>query len=244
MNTSATTATLSHGGAADNPARCAAATCEGSVVDLVDPRIEAYIERMSSPHEPLLAELSAETERTLDRSGMLTGPVAGRFLETLVWIARPLRVLEIGTYSGHSALAMAAALPGGGRIDTCELDPAHAAVAQRYFDASPLGRAITLHLGPALGTIAGLDGELDLVFLDADKDGYVAYYDAVFPRLSERGLIVADNTLAGGRVLDGEGPIHRFNEHVRADPRAACVIVPVRDGMSLIRRRSRSMLPA
>jgi caffeoyl-CoA O-methyltransferase len=132
---------------------------------------------------------------------------------------------------------MAAALLPDGRIDTCELDPAHAEVAQRYFDRSPHGGRIALHLGPALDTIARLDGAFDLVFLDADKEGYLDYYEAVLPRLSERGLIVADNTLWSGRVLDGEGPIHRFNEHVRADPRAVCVILSVRDGMTLIRRR-------
>ena len=115
---------------------------------------------------------------------MLTGPVAGRFLQQLIWFGRPQRVLEIGTFSGHSALAMAAALPDGGRIDTCELDPERAAFAQRYFDRSPFGSRITLHLGPALDTIASLEGEFDFAFIDADKEGYVDYYEAVLPRLS------------------------------------------------------------
>jgi caffeoyl-CoA O-methyltransferase len=205
-------------------------------VEIVDPRIAEYVERYSSPHDALLAELSAETARTLGRTSMLTGPVAGRLLELLVWFGRPRRVLELGTFSGHSALAMAAALPPDGRIDTCELEPAHAEVAQRAFDLSPHGGKIRLHLGPALETIARLEGEFDLVFLDAEKEGYVDYYEAVLPRLSERGLIVADNTLWSGRVVDGEGPIHRFNEHVRNDPRAVCVILSVRDGMTLVRR--------
>jgi caffeoyl-CoA O-methyltransferase len=170
---------------------------------------------------------------------MLTGPVAGRLLEMLVWFGRPQRVLEIGTFSGHSALAMAAALPEDGKIDTLELDPERAAVAQRYFDRSPHGDRITLHLGPALDTIARLEGAFDLVFIDADKEGYVDYYEAVFPRLAERGLIVADNTLWSGSVVEpGDGgPITRFNEHVHADPRAVSVILSVRDGMTLIRRR-------
>jgi caffeoyl-CoA O-methyltransferase len=167
---------------------------------------------------------------------MLTGPVAGRFLEMLVWFGRPRRVLEIGTFSGHSALSMAAALPDGGRIEACEIDPERAAVAQRYFDRSPHGARITLHLGPALETIAKLDGEFDFVFVDAEKEGYIDYYEAVLPRLSERGLIVADNTLWSGRVLDGEGPIVAFNEHVAADPRSVQVLLSVRDGMTLIRR--------
>ncbi|HET7137324.1 MAG TPA: class I SAM-dependent methyltransferase [Gaiellaceae bacterium] len=205
-------------------------------MDIVDPRIEEYLERFSAPHDELLAELSAETAEKLGSTSMLTGPVAGRFLELLVWFGRPQRVLEIGTFSGHSALAMAAALPEGGRIDACELDPGRAAFAQRYFDRSPHGSKIALHVGPAIDTIERLDGAFDLVFIDADKEGYVGYYEAVLPRLSERGLIVADNTLASGRVVDGDRPpIAEFNEHVARDPRTVQVILSVRDGMTLIR---------
>ena len=204
-------------------------------MDVVDPRIAEYADDVTSPHEPLLAELSEETRRELGSEGMLTGPVAGRFLELLVWFGRPQRVLEIGTFSGHSALAMAGALPEGGRIDTCEVDPDRAAFAQRQFDRSPHGRRITLHVGPALETLGRLEGEFDFVFIDADKGGYVDYYEAVVPRLSERGLIVADNTLWDGQVLEGDGPIVRFNEHVAADPRTVQALLTVRDGMTLIR---------
>jgi caffeoyl-CoA O-methyltransferase len=167
---------------------------------------------------------------------MLTGPVAGRLLEFLVWTSQPKRVVEIGTFSGHSALAMAAALPDGGRIDACEIDPERAAFAQRYFDRSPHGSKITLHVGPALETLEGLEGPFDFVFIDADKEGYVDYYEAVLPRLAERGLIVADNTLWSGRVVDEPSPIAAFNEHVAADPRSVQVVLSVRDGMTLIRR--------
>jgi caffeoyl-CoA O-methyltransferase len=205
-------------------------------MDVIDPRIEDYAERLSAPHDPLLAELSAETAGTLGSAPMLTGPVAGRFLELLVWLGRPRRVLEIGTFSGHSALAMAAALADDGHIDTCEVDPERARFAQRYFDRSPHGSKITLHLGPALETIGRLSGDFDLVFIDADKTGYVDYYEAVVPRLTEHGLIVADNTLAGGRVVEGDRPpIADFNDHVAADPRTVQVLLSVRDGMTLIR---------
>ena len=132
-----------------------------------------------------------------------------------------------------------AALPPGGTIDACELDPERAEFAQRWFDRSPFGKRITLHVGPALETIASLDGDFDFVFIDADKAGYVDYYEATLPRLSERGLIVADNTLRDGRIVDlspDDDPIARFNEHVAADPRSVQVIVPIRDGMTLIRR--------
>jgi caffeoyl-CoA O-methyltransferase len=204
-------------------------------VDVIDPRIEAYLERLTSPHDPLLAELSARTAAELGSPQMLTGPVAGRLLEFLVWVAQPRRVLEIGTFSGHSALAMAAALPEGGRIDACELDPDRAAFAQSWFDRSPHGSRITLHVGPALETIEALAGDFDFVFIDADKPGYVDYYEAVLPRLAPRGLIVADNTLASGEVVAGNPPIARFNEHVASDPRSVQVILSVRDGMTLIR---------
>jgi len=203
---------------------------------VIDPKIEDYAERLSSPHDQLLAELSEEAARTLGNASMLTGPVAGRLLELLVWAAQPRRVVEIGTFAGHSALAMAGALPDGGRIDTLELEPERAAFAQRWFDRSPFGQRITLHVGPALETLAEIEGELDFVFIDADKGGYVDYYDAVVPRLSERGLIAVDNTLSSGSVLDGAGPMVRFNDHVAADPRTEQVLLTVRDGITLIRR--------
>jgi caffeoyl-CoA O-methyltransferase len=205
-------------------------------MEIIDPRIEEYVERFTTPHDPLLAELSAETARELGMPQMLTGPVAGRFLELLVWISQPKRVVEIGTFSGHSALSMAVGLPEGGRIDACEIDPERAAFARRYFDRSPHGSKITLHVGPALETLERLEGTFDFVFIDADKEGYVDYYEAVLPRLAERGLIVADNTLAGGRVVDETPPIAAFNEHVAADPRSVQMVMSVRDGMTLIRR--------
>jgi len=206
-------------------------------VDILDPRLEQYLEERTTTHDGLLAELSERTAREIGSEQMLTGPVAGRFLELLVWFGRQWRVLEIGTFTGHSALSMAAALPESGRIDACELDPERAAFAQRYFDRSPHGSKITLHVGPALETVNGLDGEFDLVFVDAEKEGYVGYYEAVLPRLTAHGLIVADNTLAGGRVVEGERPdIADFNEHVAADPRSIQVILSVRDGMTVIRR--------
>ena len=206
-------------------------------MDLVDPKIEAYAEQVTSPHEALLAGLSAETIRdNVGPAAMLTGPVAGRFLELLVWGMQPRRVLEIGTLTGHSALAMAAALPDDGRLDACELDPVRAAVAQSNFDRSPHGAKITLHVGPALDTIGRLEGDFDLVFIDADKDGYIGYYEAMLPRLSRHGLIAVDNTLLSGSVLEGEGSIARFNEHIAADPRSVQVLLTVRDGITLIRR--------
>jgi caffeoyl-CoA O-methyltransferase len=207
---------------------------------IVDERLEEYAERHTTPPEPLLAELAAETKATMAAPQMLTGPIEGRFLELLVAGAGAKRVLEIGTFTGFSALSMAAALPPDGRIDTLDIEPKHADVAQRYFDRSPHGSKITLHLGPALETIAKLEGEFDFVFIDADKPNYDAYYEAVLPRLSERGLIAIDNTLWSGKVLDppdeSSRQIAALNDKLAADERVVAVQLTVRDGITLIRR--------
>jgi len=210
-------------------------------VDLVPEPIERYAEQHTTTPEPLLAELAQETRETLECPQMLTGTVEGRFLELLVYASGAGRVLELGTYSGYSALSMAAGLAPGGRIDTCELDENRAAVARRYIERSPYADRIQIHLGPALETIGRLEGDFDFVFIDADKPNYVNYYEAVLPRLSERGFIAADNTLWSGRVLDeqdddeGTQAIRAFNEHVESDPRVTSVMLTVRDGVTLIR---------
>jgi caffeoyl-CoA O-methyltransferase len=208
---------------------------------LVDERLEAYAERHSTAPDPLLAELAQETKSTMAAPQMLTGPIEGRFLELLVAGTGAKRVLEIGTFTGYSALSMAAALPPGGRIDTLDIEPKHAEVAQRYFDRSPHGDKITLHLGPALETIGSLEGEFDFVFIDADKGNYDAYYEAVLPRLSESGLIAIDNTLWSGRVLDPPDEttklIAALNDKLAADDRVVVVQLTVRDGVTLVRRR-------
>jgi caffeoyl-CoA O-methyltransferase len=208
---------------------------------LVDEPVEAYAEAHTTPPEPLLAELAAETRATMSAPQMLTGTIEGRFLELLVHASGARRILEIGTFTGYSALSMAAALPDEGRIDTLDIEPRHAEVAQRYFDRSPHGSKITLHLGPAIETIGTLEGEFDLVFIDADKAGYDAYYEAVLPRLSARGLIAIDNTLWSGRVLDPEDEdtrrIAALNDKLAADERVVAVQLTVRDGVTLVRRR-------
>ncbi len=207
---------------------------------IVPDPIEHYAEEHTTPPEPLLAALAQETRETLESPQMLTGTVEGRFLELLVYASGAGRVLELGTYSGYSALSMAAGLPPGGRIDTCEVDESRAGVARRYIEQSPYADRIQIHLGPALETIVKLEGEFDFVFIDADKPNYVNYYEAVLPRLSERGFIAADNTLWSGRVLDptddeGTRAIKGFNEHVKTDPRVTSVVLTVRDGITLIR---------
>ena len=205
--------------------------------------IERYAAEHSSPEPRYLAELAAETRAVSERHGMMVGPLEGRFLELLVWLSGARAVLEIGTFTGYSALSMAAALPADGRIVTCEVDPDTAAIARRHIDASPYTRRIEIRVGPAIETIATLDGPFDLVFIDADKTNYSNYYEAVLPKLADRGLIVADNVLWSGRVLDEDDQtddteaIRAFNRLVRDDPRVDCVMLTIRDGVTVIRRR-------
>jgi caffeoyl-CoA O-methyltransferase len=209
---------------------------------IVPEEIEAYAEAHTTPPSELLSHLAEETREKLRSPQMLTGTIEGRLLEFLVFALGARRVLELGTYSGFSSISMAAALPPGGRIDTCEVDETHAEVARRYVEEAGYSDRITVHLGPALETISRLDGEFDFVFIDADKENYVNYYEAVLPRLTGRGLIAADNTLWSGRVLDeseqeqGTQAIRAFNEHVREDTRVVSVMLTVRDGVTLIRR--------
>ncbi|MDQ1689485.1 MAG: hypothetical protein QOK42_2460 [Frankiaceae bacterium] len=207
---------------------------------ITPPELEAYAEAHTTPAPPHLAALHEDTLRTQSATQMLSGTVEGRFLEMLVWIALPRLVLEIGTYTGSAAQFMAGALPEGARVITCEFDADRAAFAREHLGTSPVGDRVEVAEGPALETISGLDGPFDLVFIDADKPAYVDYYEAVLPKLAERGLIAADNTLFGGEVLDPEpdgtaAAIVRFNDHVAADPRTVQVILPVRDGVTLIR---------
>src|SRR5436190_24055229 len=164
----------------------------------------------------------------------------------LVRLSGARRVLEVGTFTGYSALAMAQALPADGEVITCEIEAKHAEVAKRFFARSPYGKKISLRFGPALQTIDELTDArpIDFVFLDADKENYVNYYERVLPRLKTGGLIVADNVLWSGEVLAGlsaaDAPTRaliEFNDLVRRDPRVECVMVPLRDGVSLIRKR-------
>ena len=209
---------------------------------IVPEEIEAYAEAHTTQPPELLAELAEETRRTLTAPQMLTGTIEGRFLELLVYGTGAKRVLELGTYSGYSSLSMAAGLPEGGHIDTCEFDETHAEVARRYIEESPYGDRITVHLGPALETIEKLEGEFDFVFIDADKENYVNYYEALLPRLADGGLMALDNTLWSGRVLDpdnaaeGTQEIRELNDRVAADSRVTSVVLTVRDGVTLVRR--------
>jgi len=208
---------------------------------VIDEELEQYAEAHTTTAPALLQELAAETRATMRSPQMLTGAIEGRFLELLVSGLAARRVLEIGTFTGYSALSMAEALPDGGHIDTCDIELAHVDVAWRYIARSRHADKITIHVGPALETISALEGEFDFVFIDADKGNYDNYYEAVLPRLSERGLIAIDNTLWSGRVLDppddDSRAIAALNDKLVADERVVCVQLTVRDGVTLVRKR-------
>jgi caffeoyl-CoA O-methyltransferase len=207
----------------------------------IDEAIERYAEEHSTPRRALFERLAEETRSTQNAPQMMVGPLEGAFLSFMVGLKQPRLVLEIGTFTGWSSIAMASSLPTGGRIVTCDVNEDTSAIARRYAEEAGVADRIEYRLGPAIETIASLEGPFDLVFIDADKPGYIDYYEAVLPKLAESGVILADNTLAGGDVLAPNGEtsmaIHAFNEHVRADERVECVLLTVRDGVTLIRRR-------
>jgi caffeoyl-CoA O-methyltransferase len=211
------------------------------MTDIVPEEIEQYALEHTTPAEERMEVLAEETRSTLRAPRMLSGAVEGRLLEMLVFATGAQRVLEFGTYSGYSALSMARALPPDGRILTLEVDAEHAEFARRHIAASPFADRIEVLLGPALEALERLDGPFDLVFIDADKGNYGRYYEAALPKLSERGLIVVDNTLWSGRVVDPPDDTSRalaeFNDMVVGDERVVCVMLTIRDGVTLIRTR-------
>jgi predicted O-methyltransferase YrrM len=210
--------------------------------DMIDPEIERYATDHSAPESPLLVELAQATRQFSSAHGMMVGRLEGRFLKMLVAAVGAQRVLEIGTFTGYSALSMAEALPDSGRLITLELNPDHAEMARRFIDRSAHAAKIEVLVGPAIDTLRTLAGPFDFVFIDADKPSYLDYYEAVVPLLSPRGLIAVDNVFQAARVIDPSDEsqnvvsIRRFNDRVASDSRVDCVMVPIRDGVTLIRR--------
>jgi caffeoyl-CoA O-methyltransferase len=206
---------------------------------IVEPDVEQYAEQHTTPDGALFERLAAETREKTAAPQMMVGRIEGQFLATLVRLSRARRILELGTFTGYSSISMASALPPDGHIITCDVDPDATAIARRYMDESGHGDKIEIRLGPALETLRGVEGPFDLVFIDADKPNYVNYYEAALPLLGVGGLLIADNVLWSGRVVEEDGDestraIKAFNEHVRADTRVRSVMLSVRDGMTLV----------
>jgi caffeoyl-CoA O-methyltransferase len=170
--------------------------------DFLDPNIENYATEHSSPEPPLLAELAAATREFSPSAGMMVGRHEGQLLKMLVATTGARRVLEIGTFTGYSALSMAAALPADGRLISCEIDERHAEMARRFIARSPYREQIEVRVGPALETLRRIEGSFDFIFIDADKPSYVDYFEAALPLLDSRGLMAVDNVLWSGRVAD------------------------------------------
>jgi caffeoyl-CoA O-methyltransferase len=211
---------------------------------VVDEALERYAEEHSTPDPELFRRLEEETRATTTLPQMMVGPLEGPFLGWLVWLSQARRILEIGTFTGYSSISMALNLPEGGHITSLDVNDETTAVARRYAEEAGVADKIDYRVvSSAIDELERLGGPFDLVFIDADKESYVDYYENVLPKLSDRGFIVADNVLWSGRVLDSDGDesteaIKRFNDHVVADERVECLMLTVRDGMTLIRRRA------
>jgi caffeoyl-CoA O-methyltransferase len=207
----------------------------------IHPAVEQFARDHTKSEPDLYRRLREETYRVMVRPQMQVGVIEGRFLKTLVRLMNARAVLEVGMFTGYSALMMAEGLPEDGRLITCDVDPKAEAIARRYFAESPHGHKIDIRMGPALETIKTLLGPLDLVFIDGDKGNYSNYYEACLPLLRSGGLIVADNVLWSGKVIDpkedDDHAIVAFNRLVQSDTRVENVCLTVRDGMMLAWKR-------
>ena len=207
-------------------------------MEFLDEKIEEYAFNHTSYEGNLLKRLEEETYEKLEIPQMTTGRIEARFLKLLARLVGAKRILEIGTFAGYSALSMAEALPEDGELITCEIDPEAIVFAKRYFDLSPHGKKIALLEGAALDSLKSISGPFDMAFIDADKENYSNYYEAILPMIRYGGLIAVDNVLWSGRVLDpkdkSDKAIHQFNERVIQDKRVESVLLTVRDGLNCI----------
>ena len=208
----------------------------------IDAAVEQFARDHTEAETDLYVRLREETYRVMQSPQMQVDIIEGRFLQMLVRLSGAKSILELGMFTGYSALMMAEALPDNGHLITCEIDPKAEAIARRYFAESPHGDRITIRMGPASDTIKTLTGPLDLVFIDADKPNYSNYYEACLPLLKSGGLVVADNVLWSGKVVDpkdaDDHAIVAFNRLVQSDPRVKNVCLTVRDGMMLAWKRA------
>lgn len=213
-------------------------------MDFLPADLTRYAEAHTSPENELLARLSRHTRAHVMAPRMLSGQLQGRFLAMISWMIRPRRVLEIGTYTGYSALCLAEGLPDDGRLITIEQNEELETVARTYWQQSPLRTKIDLHIGSAVRIIPTLTDTFDLAFIDADKRNLSLYFDLVMDRLRPGGFILADNVLWSGKVVETLKPndddtraVLAFNERVQHDTRVENVLLPIRDGIMLIRKR-------
>ncbi|MBX3303836.1 MAG: class I SAM-dependent methyltransferase [Nitrospira sp.] len=209
---------------------------------LIPSEIEAYAEAHSMRESAICRALRDETQRTMEYPQMLVGPLEGAFLKMMTQLVDAKRVLEIGMFTGYSALCFAEALPPDGTVITCEINETSASVARRYIAQAPFGSKISIRMGPALDTMRALAGPFDLIFIDADKPNYLNYYRRALDLLAPNGVILIDNVLWSGEVLKQPPPdestsaIQELNRTVSLDPRVTTVLVTIRDGVLVVRR--------
>jgi len=214
-----------------------------AIMELINPLVEAYAEKFTSPEDEVLKQIADQTYQNHPQSNMLSGHWQGKFLELLSHLLRPSRILEIGTFMGYSAICLAKGLLNDGRLHTIELRKEEADLALQNFHNAKATDKIILHQGNALEIIPTIRESWDLVFIDADKVNYINYYELVLPLLKKGGFILADNMLFHGEVLadpvKGKNAIaiHAFNEHVNNDDRVEQVLITIRDGLMLIRKK-------
>ena len=210
------------------------------MLTFVPEEIEDYSIQHTTKLPDHLNDLIALTKATRDDAMMLSGPIEGTLLQLLVICTKAKRILEIGTFTGFSAQMMAAALPENGQIITCDIDQETASIANEFFQKSEHAKKIKQKLGPALETMSELQGVFDMIFIDADKENYRAYYERSLELLSDTGLIVIDNVLWVGRVLNPKDEtdiaIASLNDHINTDSRIRHVMLPIRDGVMLVTR--------
>jgi caffeoyl-CoA O-methyltransferase len=211
----------------------------------LDEEMHRYLVGHGAPPDEIASDLIAETHKVAgDFAMMQIAPEQGALMQLLTNILRPKFCVEIGTFTGYSALCVARGLPPDGKLLCCDVSEEWTSVARSFWERAGVSERIDLEIAPALDTLAALPPEqsVDLAFVDADKESYIQYYEALLPRLTETGLLLIDNVLWGGSVLDDENnesstvAIRAFNDHVAADPRSEVVMLPVADGLSLIRR--------
>ena len=212
-------------------------------MELVHPLAEAYAQQFTTPDNALLQSIKASTLLNHSHAHMISGPVQGQFLSFISGLIQPQYILEIGSFTGSSALCLANGLTDTGALHTIELRAADAETAALNFSKSTRNKQIHLHIGNAMDIIPSLNFEWDLVFIDADKTSYIDYYELIVPRLSKKGMIIADNVLFHGQVLENPvtgknaNAIQAFNEHVQADERTEQVLLTLRDGLVLIKKK-------
>ena len=211
------------------------------MMELINKKAEAYAQNFSSKEDALLMEVAAYTNQH-PNAQMLSGHVQGKILEILSCLLQPEKILEIGTFTGYSALCLAKGLQHDGELHTIELREQDAKTAKDFFSKSLHNKKIVLHVGNAIDIISTLHQVWDIVFIDADKTGYIDYYELTLPHVKQNGLIIADNVLFHGDVLEenikgkNAKAIHAFNVHVANDKRVEQVILTVRDGLMLMRK--------